>query len=190
MSTGLDWSRDSPAWDSRHAQPGRSWLAWPGRRRCGDNVVLKNGTSTEGRSTATTRIVWVFDGLKRVVLRDSKIARIESDASFRNLEAFKLEQPLVVHGGAMPKEVFRVEAEPWNDKGRRIVHISRVAVEQADRMEQAINELGPYLVKIRGVDGFWQGQLATARSPARSSSAILAKVERTTRTSGSASPGS
>ena len=106
-------------------------------------------------------IVWVFDGLKRIVVRDSKIARIDSEDSLRNLEAFKLVQPLVVHGGVMPKEVLRVEAEPWNDKGRRIFTYLGSRSSKPIRMEQAINELGPYLVKLRGVDGFWLGQLAT-----------------------------
>src|SRR5512147_1107548 len=84
-----------------------------------DSVILKNGTVLKGTVDHDHTIYFVFDGLKRVVLRDSKIARIESNAGFRNLEVFKLEQPLVVHAGSMPKEVLKVEAKPWNDRGRR-----------------------------------------------------------------------
>src|SRR4051812_14268374 len=86
----------------------------------GDTIVLKNGNVYRGVIDRDNTLVWIFDGLKRVVIRDSKIARIEPDASFRNLEWFKIEQPLVVHGGAMPKEVLSVKTEPWNDKGRRL----------------------------------------------------------------------
>ena len=39
--------------------------------------------------------------------------------------------------------------------------------------------MGPHLVKIRGVDGFWQGQLATSQVPREVILAILAKVEQT-----------
>src|SRR5258708_37837886 len=85
-----------------------------------DTIVTKNGNVYRGVVDRDNTLVWIFDGLKRVVIRDSKIARIEPDASFRNLEWFKIEQPLVVHGGAMPKEVLSVKAEPWNNKGRRL----------------------------------------------------------------------
>src|SRR5262249_2602928 len=122
-------------------------------------------------------ILWVYDGLKRVVLRDSKVARIESDASYRNLEVFRIEQPLVVHGGAMPKEVVSVEAELWNDRGRRMFNYEGARLGKKIRMEQAINELDPHMVAIRGVDGFWRGQLATSQVPREIVLGILAKVE-------------
>ena len=53
-----------------------------------DTVVLKNGNVYRGVIDRDNTLVYVFDGLKRVVVRDSKIARIEPDASFRNLEWF------------------------------------------------------------------------------------------------------
>src|SRR3954467_3997232 len=78
----------------------------------GDTVVLKNGIVYRGVVDKDNTLVWIFDGLKRVVLRDSKIARTDSDASFRTLEWFKIEQPLTVHGGNIPKEVVSVKAGP------------------------------------------------------------------------------
>ena len=53
------------------------------------------------------------------------------------------------------------------------------AVEQSrSRMEQAINEIGPHLVKFRGVDGFWHGPARDrARSPATVVLGLLAQVE-------------
>ncbi len=152
-------------------------LAMPAPGRA-DTIVLKNGNVYRGVVDKDNTVVSIFDGLKRVVIRDSKIARTEPDASFRNLEWFKIEQPLVVHGGTMPKEVLSVKAEPWNSKGRRLFTYTSGRSGKPVSMEQAINEMGPYSVKLRGVDGFWQGQLATSQVPREVILAILAKVER------------
>lgn len=152
-------------------------LAGVGLAARGDTVLLKNGIVYRGTVDRDKPILWVYDGLKRVVLRDSKVRRIDSDASFRNLEMFKLEQPLVVHGGAMPREVLAVNASPWNDRARRA--FSYEDARKVKRMEQAIIEMGPYLVKFRGVDGFWQGTLSTGRVPREVVLGILARVERT-----------
>jgi pimeloyl-ACP methyl ester carboxylesterase len=145
-----------------------------------DTVVLKNGIVYRGVIDRDNTLVYVFDGLKRIVLYDSKIARIESDApTFRTEEVFKIEQPLVVHGGAMPKEVLGVKAEPWSNKGRRLFQYISARANKPIRMEQAINEMGPHIVRVRGVDGFWQGLLGTNEVPREVILAILAKVEQT-----------
>ncbi len=142
----------------------------------GDTVVMKNGVSYRGVIDRDNTIIWIYDGLKRVVVRDSKVARVEPDAGFKGLEVFKIEQPLVVHAGAMPKEIVSVTTAPWNDRGRRaFAYEARPG--RVTRMEQAVNELGPYLCKIRGVDGYWQGQLATSQFPREVVLAILAKVD-------------
>ncbi len=139
--------------------------------------MLKNGVVYRGTVDRDKPLLWVYDGLKRVVLRDSKVARIDSDAALRNLEQFRIEQPLVVHGGAMPKEVVHVTAGPWNDRGRRSFAYQN-ARGKVVRMEQAINELNPHQVKIRGVDGFWVGPLSTTRIPREIVLGILGKVDR------------
>src|SRR5262245_55804093 len=86
----------------------------------GDTIIMKTGSVYRGAVDQDNTICFIFDGIKRVVVRESKIQKRQPDAAFRSLETFKLEQPLVVHGGAMPKEVVRVQAGPWNDKGRRM----------------------------------------------------------------------
>ena len=144
----------------------------------GDTVTLKNGVVYRGTVDKDNTLVWIFDGLKRIVVRDSKIAKIDPDASFRNLEWFKLEQPLVVHGGAMPKEVVSVQADPWNDRGRRLFRYVSARSSKPIGMEQAIHEMGPYMVKFRGVDGFWGSQLATSQVPRDVVLGILAKADR------------
>jgi predicted esterase len=145
----------------------------------GDTVWLKNGIAYRGTVDRDKPLLYIYDGLKRVVLRDSKVDKIETDASFANLEGFTIEQPLVVHGGAMPKEVISVEASPWNDRGRRTFVYEGSRIGKKIKMEQAINQLGPYMVKLRGVDGFWQGQLATGQVPREVVLGILAKVDQT-----------
>lgn len=143
----------------------------------GDTVVLKNGLTYRGTVDKDKPLIWVYDGLKRVVLRDSKVTRIDSDASLKNFQIFPVDQPLVVHGGAMPKEVISVTAGPWNDRGRRTFAFEGSRAGKVVRMEQAINELGPYLVKIRGVDGFWLSTLATSQVPREVVLGMLAKVD-------------
>jgi pimeloyl-ACP methyl ester carboxylesterase len=145
----------------------------------GDTVILNNGIIYRGIVDRDKPILWIYDGVKRVVVRDSKVKKIESDASFRSLETFDIDQPLVVHGGAMPKEILSVKAEPWNDRGRRTFSYEGSRIGKFIRMEQAINKLGPHLAKIRGVDGYWQSQLETNQIPRETVIAILSKVEQT-----------
>ena len=62
----------------------------------------------------------ISDGLKRIVIRDSKIERITPSEPYRNLERFAISQPLTVHAGAMPKyRRRRRKPNPWDEKGRR-----------------------------------------------------------------------
>src|SRR5215471_3737667 len=75
----------------------------------GDNVILKNGIVYRGAVDRDNTIVWVFDGLRRIALYDSKVAKIESNTPYGNWEWFKLVQPLIVHAGAMPKEAVVVK---------------------------------------------------------------------------------
>ncbi|MDR3633655.1 MAG: alpha/beta hydrolase, partial [Isosphaeraceae bacterium] len=149
-----------------------------GRTTVADTIELKNGIVLHGTVDRDNTIYFIFDGLKRTMLRDSKISKVKADAGFRNFEVFKLEQPLVVHSGAMPKEVLKVHAEPWNDRGRRTFEYLGSNLRKPVRMEQAINELGPHISKVRGVDGFWQGQLDTRAIPREVVLGLLARVDR------------
>ena len=148
--------------------------------RSAEKVVLKNGLVYHGTIDRDNTIVWIFDGLRRVVTRDSKIGSIEPDSTFGTWEIFKLVQPLVQHAGVMPKEAFDISSTPWNDRGRRSFTYTSARSSKPVTMEQAIYEMGPYLVKIRGVDGFWQeGRLSTTQVPQDVILAILAKVDQT-----------
>src|SRR5688572_20982916 len=92
-------------------------LATLGPAARGDTVFMKSGNVYRGEIDRDNTIVFVFDGLKRVVVRETKIAKIESEISYRNLEQFQLVQPLVVHGGAMPTSALDVQASPWDERG-------------------------------------------------------------------------
>ena len=143
-----------------------------------DTILLKNGAAYRGTVDRDETIVWIYDGLKRVVIRNSKISKIQPDASLSNFEVFRVVQPLTVHSGAMPKEVVRTFAEPWSDRGRRRFEYEGAKLGKMIRMEQAIYELGPYMSAIRGVDIFWKSQIATAEIPREIVLSILGKVDR------------
>ena len=110
------------------------------------------------------------------MIRDSKIERVVGDNTYRTGEKFSLVQPLVVHAGSMPKEVLGVQAGPWNEKGRRPFRYVGSKSPRPTSMEQAIVEIGPHVVKYRGVDGFWLGQVATTPVPPVVTG-LLARVE-------------
>ena len=76
-------------------------------------MIMKNGIVYRGQGAPDrdNTLVFISDGLKRVVVRDSKIERIEANNAFRTGEKFQLVQPMTVHGGIMPDEVVSVQAE-------------------------------------------------------------------------------
>ena len=145
-----------------------------------DSILMKNGQTFQslGPPDRDGTLVYMWDGLKKTVVRDSKIERIESNSVLRTGEKFHLVQPLIVHGGVMPKEVIRVEADPWNDKGRRqFRYVGRS--NRVISMEQAINEIGPHVVRYRGVDGFWHGETAVSQVPRSVIMSLLRRIEKT-----------
>ncbi|HKM56113.1 MAG TPA: alpha/beta hydrolase [Isosphaeraceae bacterium] len=144
-----------------------------------DTITMKNGIvyRSQGSPDRDGTLVFLWDGLKRTVIRDSKIERIVGDSALRTGEKFQIVQPLVVHAGAMPKEVISVQAGPWNDKGRRSFRYVGSNPNRPVLMEQALIEIGPHMVKYRGVDGFWLGQLATSQVPRAVIAGLLGHVE-------------
>jgi len=145
----------------------------------GDSVIMKNGIVYRGLGAPDrdNTLIFISDGLKRVVVRDSKIERIEANNAFRTGEKFQLVQPMTVHGGLPPEKVVSVEAGPWNGRGRRSFTYVGPRLNKPIRMEQAIIEIGPHIVKFRGVDGFWVGQLETNQVPRESVTSLLGRVQ-------------
>ncbi len=145
-----------------------------------DTIRMKNGQTflSIGPPDRDGTLVFLWDGLKKTVIRDSKIERIDSDGALRTGEKFQLVQPLIVHAGVMPKEVLQVESGPWDEKGRRQFRF----VGRSNRpisMEQGINEIGPHVVRFRGIDGFWHGETAVSQVPKPVMMSLLRRVERT-----------
>ncbi len=146
----------------------------------GDTVIMKTGIVYRSQGSPdrdNNTLVFIWDGLKRVVVRDSKIERVEADNALRTGEKFQLVQPMTVHGGAMPQEVLSVNAEPWDDLGHRSFRFEGSRSKRSIRMEQAIVEIGPHIVRYRGIDGFWLGQVETNQIPRKVVMALLGRVE-------------
>jgi pimeloyl-ACP methyl ester carboxylesterase len=174
----MSWTKMSRCWAGCLAVLS---LAIPCPAVRGDTIYLKNGIvyRSQGAPDKDGTLVYLWDGLKKTVIYDSKIERIEGDNTYRTGEKFQLVQPLTKHTGAMPKEVISVEAGPWNDRGRRSFKYVGSRSNKAVSMEQAIIEIGPHVVKYRGVDGFWLGQLATSAIPRSVVAGLLGRVEQT-----------
>ena len=149
---------------------------WPAARA--DEVKLSSGQSFSGMVDRDGLLVLIYDddGLKRVVLRGTRIESIESTPPLKG-ERFQVVQPLTVHGGEMPTYALNIEAGPWDAKGRRRFSYVGSRSKKPVEFTQAINELGPTAVRIRGVDGFWSGRLSTTTIPRPVILGILAKVQ-------------
>jgi pimeloyl-ACP methyl ester carboxylesterase len=143
----------------------------------GDSVIMKNGLvyRSQGAPDRDNTLLYISDGLKRVVVRDSKVERIEANNAFRTGEKFNLVQPMSVHGGLQPEAVISVKAGPWNERGRRSFEYY-ARPNKPIRMEQAIIEIGPHIARFRGVDGFWVGQVEINQVPRDSVMHVLGRV--------------
>lgn len=143
-------------------------------------VTLKNGLVYRGQVDKDNTVVSVFDpdGLRRVILRDSKIASVAPETGSAKVAHFPIVQPLVVHAGEMPKAAFGITVGPWDNSGRRpFSYFMKEDQKKPIAMQQAIIDLGPRVSKIRGVDGFWVGQVATSTIPKSAVLGILAKAD-------------
>jgi dienelactone hydrolase len=144
-----------------------------------DRVIMKNGLVyvSQGAPDKDNSLVYIWDGLKRVVVRDSKIDKMIAGNDYRTGERFQLIQPITVHAGSMPKEVISVEAGPWDDRGRRDFRYLGSKSNRPIRMEQAIIEIGPHIVRYRGIDGFWVGVVETSQVPRPVIMSLIGRVD-------------
>src|SRR5208283_5830667 len=124
-----------------------SWLLCMAATIQGDTVTLKNGMVylSQGAPDKYATLVYIWDGLKKTVIRDSKIARVAGDNTYRTGEKFSLDQPLLKLAGAMPKEVISVQAGPWNENGQRSFRYVGSKSPRPTSMQQAIIEIGPHV---------------------------------------------
>ncbi len=141
-----------------------------------DTVVLKNGLVLRGTVDKDNTIVSVFDGIKRTIVKDTRIQSTEVKDSFPNLEGFQYYQPLIQHGGSMPAYAIEIQSEPWDKNGRR--RFSYKGPKPTKPMTQAINFLNPRFAKYRGVDGFWLGQISTNQIPRPTIMELLRVVDK------------
>jgi dienelactone hydrolase len=129
-----------------------------------DTILLKNGTAIRGTLDQDNTLAFVSDNLKRTIFYNSKIAKVESDTGVSKFERFALVQPMEVHVGTQPPAAASIQSTPWDAKGRRRFRYVNNKAKTVE-MQQAINELTPQMTRFRGIDGFWQGQVATSQVP-------------------------
>ena len=141
----------------------------------GDSVLLKDGTILRGTVDRDNTLVFVNDNLKRTIFYNSRIAKVDSDTGFSKMEGFEINQPLEVHAGVMPTAAVNIKADPWDAKGRRMFRYVNER-QKTVSMQQAIHVIRPYMVRFRGIDGFWQGQIATSQVPKEVILGFMAKV--------------
>jgi hypothetical protein len=143
----------------------------------GETVVLKNGTVYRGTVDRDNTIVTIYDALRRIVVRDTKVAKFSSESA-EKLESFPVVQPLEEKGGVMPRVILSTRATPFDAFGRRSFEFVGETVGKSAKMTQGIVVLGPKTLQIRGIDRYWNNQIPTSEAPKASILAILAKVDR------------
>ena len=134
----------------------------------GDTVTLKSGLAYRGTVDKDDTVISVFDGLRRIIFHDTRVARTQTDAANRGgggSDHFTLIQPLEKHGGQMPAAAVGVTATAWDENGRRTFDFRPPGANRNLKMTQALYDLGPSISRYRGIDGFWQGPLATNQVP-------------------------
>jgi hypothetical protein len=156
-------------------------VAASGRNARGDEVRLKSGVVLRGVTDKDNTILSLNDGLRKIVIRDSKIESVVK-TGLEKYEVFRVDQPLIVHGGVMPSYVVGMKSGDWNESGRRLIEYVGSRGSKPVRMTQAIYELGPRIARTRGVDGFWQGLYPTSEVPRPIVLGILGKIEATNQT--------
>ncbi len=149
----------------------------PGAR--GDVVVLKNGMVYRGEVDKDVPIVHIYDGLRRVLVRDTKVRKIDDQDAPEKLEQFLPQQPLSIHAGEMPATAIILQATPWDDTGRRTFKYIGPRSKKTITMTQGIIAINPTFARYRGIDGFWNGQIATSQIPKPSVLALLGKLDQT-----------
>lgn len=151
-------------------------------RSIAETITLKTGVVLKGHLGKDNTTWMVDDGLRHILFRDSKVARVEPDSGLGGFDSFQLIQPQKVHAGVMPEAVLSVEATDWDKNGRRTFSYIGARGGQTTRrltMTQALTELEPSRARYRGVDGFWKdGQISLTQVPRTVVLALLSRVDR------------
>lgn len=145
------------------------------------SIKLKDGTIHRGDVIRDNTIYTVFDGLSRVIIRDNRIEKAELQGALPSLERIKIDQPLEVPAGRMPTFATNIKAGPWDEQGRRMFSYYGHALKGSGlatiSMSQAINEIHPDHVRVRGITGYWQSQLAISQVPRKTILGLLSTID-------------
>lgn len=142
------------------------WIALAASTAVADRVRMRNGLDYEGYVQHEETIVTITDDLRRVIVRDGRVAQIDKNTANRVFETFVLEQPIEVRSApaSLPTVVLGVQAGPFDAYGQRSFQYLN-SKQKALRLTQAIVEMTPRHVRLRGINGPWMSTLAMDQVP-------------------------
>ncbi|MFO0957029.1 MAG: alpha/beta hydrolase [Isosphaeraceae bacterium] len=143
-----------------------------------DRVRMRNDLVYEGLVQHDETIVTITDDLRRIIVRDGRVAKIDKNAVARTSESFLLEQPIEVRSApaSLPSIVLGVQAGPFDAYGQRPFSYLN-SKQKALKLTQAIVEMTPHHVKLRGINGPWMSTLALEQVPRAIIQGLLGRVE-------------
>lgn len=165
----------------RACRPGRTtawvWLLLlAASSATADTVRMKNDLTYRGTVHHDETLYSITDGIKRTLVRDSKVARVESDTGVRAVETFQLDQPSDIRGGVSPNYILGVTASDWDEFGQRSFSYYN-GKQRPAKMTQAIVEMSPHVVKIRGMTAPFQSVLGLEQVPRPVILGLLGRVD-------------
>ncbi len=144
-----------------------------------DRFLMKTGETYLGHAEREGVIAGTYDGVKRTLFRFTRVEKQDPGAGSAAYESFRLVQPKKGSFAAsqMPSVLVGVTSEPWDEFGRRIIRFSppRNAA-KINQVTQALIEVGPKACRLRGVESYWSGQIATSQVPRSVIAGLLARI--------------
>lgn len=141
-----------------------------------DAVRMKNDLVYRGTVHHDETLVSIFDGVKKTLVRDSKVAKFETDTGLRAVESFQLDQPSDVRGGIAPNYILGLQASDWDEFGQRPISYMN-GKQKMVRLTQAIVEIDPHHVKTRGTTAPWSSPLSLNQIPRPIILGLLRRVD-------------
>lgn len=159
------------------------WALWIGvvlavPTALADRVRMRSDLVYEGLVQHDETIVTITDDLRRIIVRDSRVVKIEKNAANRTLESFVLDQPIEVRSApaSLPSIVLGVQAGPFDAYGQRPFSYLN-SKQKPLRLTQAIVEMTPRFVRLRGINGPWISTLALDQVPRPIIQGLLGRVD-------------
>lgn len=154
-------------------------LPWIQPAARADRFLMKTGETHVGHAEREGVIAGAFDGVKRTLFRFTRVEKQEPGAGSAAFESFRLVQPKKGSFSAnqMPQVLVGVTTEPWDEFGRRVIRFSPLRnAAKINQVTQALIEVGPKACRLRGLESYWTGQIATSQVPRPVIAGLLARI--------------